>query len=212
MLPLVLPLIPFLGGPLVIWILRKYFGGKKIVVLGQRGVGKSTMVDYLEKGFLVVPVQTLATRKIHNIKIKIRDLKLTLRECVDLPGSQDSYIEWQKKFSEADFALYFVRADRVFSNDSRAIERAVIDMRHIKEWKDNVKKKIVIVGTFFDQVDSLYDIDDAKFTDYQSEFIDKLPALRALGGGDPSVKFVLGSMETKERTEKLVYRVFSEVR
>lgn len=190
--------------------------GKKLAVLGARGVGKTHLITFLSTGSMPSESkQTVAPEKTPQHRFQLRDLDLKLKETRDVAGGVTWYAEWKDIFDEADVVLYLLRADRLLAHDAEVEARVRDDLRHIGDWLDarTVRPTFFIIGTHCD-------LDSAFATlspDREGEYIDSfknLPTVKELvarGGGAKVVKVVLGSMKTDQGTEVLAYGLFKQV-
>ena len=215
------PLILLLGGLGGIGVLVNnwdeivtYFRGKKIAVLGERGVGKTHLLDFLATGSIPTDTkQTVGTEKVPPRRFKLEELKLTLKETVDISGAKVAYGEWKSLHDAADIVFYLIRADRLLAGDKATIERIEGDCKHIASWRTTDGKKaprLIIVGTHCDKDPAWKEITAETRGDYYDQVRDVDVIKRSVGrlGGESKVGVVFGSMETQASTELLVYELF----
>lgn len=196
--------------------------GKKIAVLGQRAVGKSSLLKcaFEEKDLedLEKYIQTLISKEVVRKHLKFDELDIRLKTTKDVSGSEEALLEWKTLFSESDIILYLVRTDKLFNNDNEHIERVTRDMEYLGEWmKDSQsKKQVFIVGNHW------YDDDDLKFMkliyksesgSYRDEFndLDIVKHMKRLAGGADKVKVALGCLKNYNLGIKLINEIFKQV-
>lgn len=190
--------------------------GKRVAVLGARGVGKTHLVNFLSTGSIPEEYkQTVAPDKASKRRFQLKDLDLKVKDSLDVPGDTAAYAEWKKQHDEADVVLYLLRADRLIARDSQVENRVKDDLKHIQEWLDARKERphFLIVGTHCDLDPGFADLSPDKVGQYVDDFR-KLPTvveLVARGGGAQRTKVVIGTMKTIPDTEALVYQVFMQV-
>jgi GTPase SAR1 family protein len=74
-----------------------YFKGKRIAILGERAVGKTTLATFLSSGSIPEKYeQTLETRTVNARRFQLNELDLKVRQTRDVSGSKDAYSEWKK--------------------------------------------------------------------------------------------------------------------
>ncbi len=193
-------------------IVRK-LTGKRIAILGERGVGKTTMYSFLCSGS--VPEGYELTEG-HGLIMKGRrfslsDLKLVVKDGRDVPGSSNSvkYLSlWKKTVEESDIVILMVRADKLAQNDRVCRELAVSDARHISEWRRS--QEVFLVGTHLDLMPNFDKIKD----DNAVEFVDQFRAHESVKElarilNIPPERLLLGSQRSRKHTQLLVTKMLS---
>lgn len=194
--------------------------GKKIAVLGERMVGKTTLIKFLTEGWLPKDYKgTIGEDPVKAKRYRLRDLDLKLKETRDVPGDTAKRVLWKKLFDESDIVLYLVRADRLLQNHSETQSRARRDIEHISRWlreaknEDRAPELVAIVGTFADKEPDFNAITEKTLADYQDRFarhsVVKQMALKCRGLGN--VIFAIGSLQNEDRARDLVYILFSQI-
>lgn len=191
--------------------------GKKLAVLGERRVGKTTLITFLTKGTIPEKyAQTVTPQKTESRRFKLKDLSLSIKALNDVPGSKDDYAQWQSVTDDADIVMYLLRIDKLMNGDKRTEARVEADMGQIGRWlQENPKDSpFFIIGTHCDLTKpDLTKLPEDQIGDYQDR-INKMPIIQKivqLGGGRKKVRVVLGSLKWKCETEKLVYHIFDQV-
>jgi signal recognition particle receptor subunit beta len=199
---------------LVEWIKDWWLGSKKVVVLGPRAAGKSTLVRFLLEGEL--PVEYLVTAKPERFegrKVSMGDIDLQVAPITDVPGDEQSHAEWERQFQEADVAAYLIDARKVWSGDSTYIKTIDGEMRHIGEWLEkriDKPPRFLLIATHCDLIAeyaTLASGDKSAFTDA----FWKNPVLRRLvhhGRGTKHVDCIAGSLSERTASEQLVGEIF----
>lgn len=191
----------------------RLFRGKKVAVLGKRGVGKSRLIEYLTNGTVHATEkykQTLAPVEAKGRKFDIRDLQLKLRETLEVPGSTDAYKVWKDLFDDSDLVFYLFRVDQIRKNDAEAVQRIVEDTKQIRQWIDEKKRDcptVIIIGTFCDQDPEYMEQTPSTIGNYQDRFM-KTDVIKTAVRYLNAEWWILGSMLNLESTEDLAYRVF----
>ena len=191
--------------------------GKRFAVLGERGVGKTVLINFLTKGTLSQGyIQTLDLEKTASNYFKLKDLKLGIKQSKDVPGDPDFYALWEDIVQNSDIVLYLMRSDKLMAGDKYTEERVKRDMGQIGAWlKENPKKfPLFIIGTHCDLTDpDLTKLPENK-KGYYEDKLRKMPTFQEIllrGGGGRKVRFVFGSLKSKDTTELLVYRIIDQV-
>lgn len=190
--------------------------GKRLAVLGARGVGKTNLVKFLTTGAIPSEYkQTVAPEKASSRRLSLKDLDLKVKKTLDLSGDKAAYAEWKELHDQADVVFYLLRADRLIAGDRDVEGRVRDDLRHISGWLDvrSPRPRFFIIGTHCDLDAEFQSTSAGKIGDYIDKFR-RLPIVSELvarAGGAQQAKIVLGSMKTVQDTEALVYQVFMQV-
>lgn len=167
MLPLILAgvalpaLAWFFGGDFI----KKNLKGKKIVIVGPRGAGKSTLYHFLQHGKISdVKMNPTQKDKICQPKaVKIGDVEIVMKDCYDTGGSLHYKDEWVRQIKGSDYVFFLFRLSDAFDasqaesskNFNLELNR-VVDALSEKESPLSSAKKIrlFIVGTHLDLLPS----------------------------------------------------------
>jgi len=193
-----------------------FLKGKRLAVLGARGVGKTHLITFLTNGSIPAQYkQTVAPEKTSARRFQMKDLDLNIKDSLDISGNKDAYGEWRKLHDQADVVFYLLRADRLIAGDAEVESRVRDDLRHIGEWLEARQSppRFFIIGTHCDFDADFAGLSMDKIGDYVDKFR-KLPIVSELiarGGGTQQTKVVLGSMKTVQATEDLTYQIFRQV-
>jgi len=209
------------GGGTATWVywdeILVSWEGKKVAVLGSRAVGKTCLIKFLSEGTIPESyVQTVASKKTKPRRFNLEDLDLKIKESLDVSGSKDAYALWKEIVSKADIVMYLMRADRLIAGDVDVEKRIKADLNHISEWMEerSPRPDLFLIGTHCDLDQEYNTLTEDKVGDYQDRF-SKLPIMRDLicrCGGKELSKIILGSLKTQDKTEKLVYYIFSQAK
>lgn len=191
--------------------------GKKISVLGERGVGKTVFLSFLHTGvFSNDYEQTLGVTKVKARSFELRDLKLHLKKGADVPGEADFYESFKKLYAESDFCIHLLHAGKIISNDKDARVRSLQDADNFREWKKQIGGKstppIYILITHADTISGF----DELTAKTRGQFEDKIRGSQIVSefckiAQIPASHVVVGSLKTQESMETAVYRLFKAV-
>lgn len=190
--------------------------GKRLAVLGARGVGKTHLLNFVTTGSLPTEYkQTVAPEKGSGRRFQLKDLDLKVKDTLDLSGDKAAYAEWKELHTNADVVFYLLRADRLIAGDRDVEARVRDDLKHIGKWLEarNPRPHFFIIGTHCDLDEEFRSTSADKIGDYYDKF-QQLPIIAELtghAGSRQQAKVALGSMKTVQGTEALVYDVFKQV-
>ena len=195
----------------------KVLKSKRLAVLGERVTGKTVLINFLTKGTLSKEyIQTTEPEKTEANDFKLEDLELKIMESVDVPGNDDFYPDWEDIAKKADIVLYLLRTHKLMEGDKRTEERVKRDIRQIGRWlkKKSQKYSLFIIGTHCDLLTpDLTKLPKNKIGDYEDK-LRGMPILQEIalhGGGGRKVRFLFGSLKSKDTTERLVSRLIDQV-
>lgn len=190
--------------------------GKRLAVLGARGVGKTHLIKFITSGSIPSEYkQTLAPEKASSRRFQLKELNLKIKDTLDVSGDKSAYAEWKELHDDADIVFYLLRADLLIAGDKDTEARVCEDLRHISSWLEarTDRPRFFIIGTHCDLDSQFAKVSAEKIGDYVDKFR-KLPIVSKLvawGGGAQQTKVVLGSMKTIQDTEILVHQTFIQV-
>lgn len=203
---------------------NKWWDGKSIAVLGGRGTGKTTLLNYFDtKKITTAYEQTDTKQRYSGMTVKMDGLTLKVKEGYDVSGSSMNHGTWREQIDGADVVFYIVDISRVIGqgkdqyyidntkNDIEAIAKEV-ENRRIKVDKSSnhkVKMHIIILATHADKCPEFH-------TDRQA-FEKKVARSQVIGtaeiefGGTDYCKVIIGSLKDTTEAEKLVKNILSSI-
>jgi len=187
--------------------------GKRIAVLGPRGVGKTHLLSYLSRGELPSQAtQTLAPEKVPARRFEIAEHDVPLKSTHDVSGDSSSYREWQRLLKKADITLYLVRFDLLSADDADHKKRVRADAGHIRDMVGE-STSVVIVGTHCDLDPRFKQLTPGNIGNYSDTFRrDPVVHEAALRIGKPErIHYALGSLKTLESAERLAADILKQV-
>jgi GTPase SAR1 family protein len=194
--------------PLIIaWVIFSIFGaagamvligaivGKKLVIIGATGVGKTTLHNYFREGIITKEYIVTHFDKVRGRKFQLRDLKLKIAEGYDVSGGDAFLPKWRELVNNGDIIIYVVDAHRLNSNDSDYIKTLDKQLLHVFKWIEEYKKNdnFFIVGTKSD-IDGIHPRDGQhEMIQYQHNIIG---LLKPHFGGFPlsAVRVLVGTL------------------
>lgn len=144
-----------------------FFVGRRIAILGQRGVGKTVLLRFLTESKAVTdytPTRGAEQRGSgHHVAGPQTD-NLYVKQTSDVSGDEMSVESWKAAFEAAShdkgLCLYLVNAKLIQSGDGEHIRRVREDAERIGEWIDALpgrrNPKLFIVATHIDHVEGWY--------------------------------------------------------
>lgn len=194
------------------WLLIS-FKGKRIAVVGARGVGKTHLLSYLSRGQLPSePAQTLVPEKMPARNLEIAGRDVPLKSTHDVSGDVSSYREWRRLLKKADITLYLVRFDLLATDDADHKKRVRDDAQHIRDMVD-ASKPVVIVGTHCDLDPRFGQVTLESIGTYSDAFRSN-PAVHevALRIGKPErIRYAFGSLKTLDSSKRLAAEILKQV-
>ena len=214
---------------------QKRLKGKRIAVLGERGVGKTHLWQLLTTGEIPQKLTPTVAAGIDSGKtLRVMELSLDVADCIDISGDKESYLFWRElvlgseaaerlgpvvlprsggkpPVRPADYVLYLLRADRVMQGDTSKNARIIRDAEHLGGWVRSCKSppRVLVVGTFGDQDPAFGRADDVARLAYVERFRRSDPVDRLIVecGGKGSVHVLVGSLVDRVEKGVLAYRI-----
>ncbi|QSV63916.1 MAG: hypothetical protein HEQ26_15320 [Dolichospermum sp. DL01] len=194
-----------------------FLTGKKLAVLGDKGTGKTTLLNYLIKK--VLSQGYYQTRYVHDTdeqRFYLNDKWISLKKSKDVGGDTSFHDEWEKLFKESDLIFYMVRSNLLINDDPETNNRVKDDLELIQGWRNkydsNNRKKLLIICTFCDLLDINELNRNLPRKIGSDELSNNFPILYKAGVG---MKVVLGSLfddNNNDNTRKLVELIFQETK
>ncbi len=185
--------------------IMNYFYGKRLAILGAKGTGKSTLVDFLTYGEFEDKKSGGKTsfRKTKSNVFKLNDLRFHIKEGIDITGSEDFVKDWKKNIIDSDYTFYMIDSSRVYNQDKEYI---TLIERHLSligthYTNTNRKDKVCIICVFCD-----------KIPDYENDSQNIVTILNAIlhkAFLHVDCHRFFGSLVTEKDKEELVYNVLN---
>jgi GTPase SAR1 family protein len=149
---------------------NRFLKGEKLVILGQRGTGKTTLLNFLIRQHNIHLLHKIleASSSPHNLK-KIQDIyeqttsKVKVKrglgffsiwssKTYDVGGSEDHHAIWESEAKDADVLIYLFRVD-LWKKDPDQLELSIEkDLLVFKKiFESRKEKKTFIIGTHIDK-------------------------------------------------------------
>ena len=194
-----------------------YFSGKKIVILGQRATGKTTLMHFLMHGEMVenpsatIGVETVSGKSLDALKFKVK-ISDTQK---DYPGCNGSYEIWKTAATEADILVYLFRIDE-WMLDTEKTEAAI--QGHINNIMQSTMKKNVplfLIGTHLDLLDKIEFTNSEEKNQFIAEIINE-PFFKGIQhsfiNDDRVAHISLGSLKDREGLSEMVNFILSHAK
>lgn len=147
-----------------------FFKGKKLVILGQRGTGKTTLLNFVVKQHNIAWVNKILAASLQSKNLKtVQDIyeqttsKVKVQRSLgffstwssktyDVGGSEDHHAIWESEAKNADVLVYLFRVD-LWKKDPEQLESSIEkDLLVFKKILDSRKEKSsFIIGTHIDK-------------------------------------------------------------
>lgn len=222
----VMPLFGALAAGILIkrnWkVIKRYFLGKDLVILGTKAVGKTTLHDFLRTGQITVSHKATRMRKVKGNTFQLGDLKLTIREGTDIGGSEDFVKQWKSLFQNCDMCFYLFHTNRAHGDEQNLLDMMSRHLGYIHKWRKELKKNLTkgsaqknipqlyVVGSFADKIPEFSELNESTVQDFE-ENIRKIikPALRE--ASVDAIDVFIGSLKDKESIENLVGQILLQI-
>lgn len=190
-----------------------FFKGKRVAIFGAIETGKTTLHKYLREGELVN--EHIATRRVKDViknRFKLKELELDIKPGTDISGQQDFVKEWKEIFRESDICIYMFDASKVYAGDEDHIEKINFHLTHIDKWRTEFKSMpyVILIGGFADKILEYKNSNKSNVQEFEQKIREKIKNACRQASVSPSDIFI-GSLETKESIEKLVYEVLLQI-
>ena len=223
---LAFPILPWLlavaaaGGGY--WVTRKIhrtfsesFKRKRLAILGERGVGKSTLFTYLStKAVPKEYEQNTGTKKVEGEEeFEIGDINFKMKKSSDVSGDEQAMLEWKKSVERSDLVFYLFRADRFKKGISSTVKRVKKDISHIASWmkaKDNPKsRRLYLIGTHCDKDKEYRSTSKSSIGTYYDNYksLDHFKSIKSVSNFGEGSVLLLGSMKDEKSIQKFVYTI-----
>lgn len=121
--------------------LTKKVSGKRLVILGPRKSGKTTLRVFLEQG--VIPKNYQPTKTTHHFDHEVRFGKLGLRlKGVDVSGDPSAYSVWRDELENTDLVCFLVSWPQLFEASTGQAARKAAKL--VGQWKGDTKALLIV--------------------------------------------------------------------
>lgn len=203
------------------WLVRKAAKNSGILrqdlaigVLGEVGVGKTTLLNLWAGRSADKTLPTIIPRKYADMKIEVDRRKFLLRGGYDVGGSLDARKSWKRAIRDG-YVIYLVDAGRLAARAGYPVSgrsadapgdvpRFLRDARLIAQWRDEFKPKnwhCVIGVTHRDEDPRYQSTPDAAH--YGDVIRDQLREVIAVLGGHSSVDVAVGSLVPTSQGDRM---------
>lgn len=216
-----LPVIVTIGVGVGAFLMGLFFGesildrikGKRIAVLGEREVGKTTLISYLLHGTLPAEyVQSMGAEKVNNGNgFQLKDCDLRVRDMADVAGGREEYSHWRNEVLKADYVFYLLRGDKPITKRAKADVQQVV--RWLEERATERPPQVVLIATYCDRDEAFLALGPHNFADYVERFArqPEVAELVSLLGGFRLTKVMVGSLKSTDYCAQLVTNIFKVI-
>lgn len=213
-----------------------FFLGKRITIIGARGVGKTTLLRYfnmlnMEALEIEMTRNAQKTRSSSiNLDIDGKNQNIFLKRTVDLPGSEEyrDNGKWKEAVENSDLVLYLIHAGALLkgidktnlrnqARNSKEIrqeteKRIEDDLQNLQSWlkeiKEGTKRNIptFVIGNHFDEIDENFN-DISKIENYEKEFNSN----KVISKYSKGMIKIIGSLKTRDTMKDILERIVNEV-
>ena len=183
---------------------KKNWDGKRIAILGNREVGKSTLFNFLQHQEIDSNrkyEQTRSARKIDRMEVKIDGASLKINTSYDVGGGASSHLTWLEQIKESDYIFYLLDANKVLNSDRAHISEIKKDMDAIqKAIVSDSSKKVFLIANKSD-LHQQYNTNG-----FEDKLISKpiISETRLNLGGTNRCKLIIGSLSSTSEAKNLV--------
>lgn len=190
------------------------YTGKKIAVLGARGVGKTSFFTFLEKGEISEQhEQTYCKQKKEGIFIKLDDKKIIFGSTYDVGGKD--YGSWLDLIQVSDIIVYMMDINRVLKKDTLYIMTVREDLSKIaeqireQEQKKGNKLNVILMLNHADEYQLYY----SSFMEFEKKTLHNalVNEVILMLGGTTKCQVIIGSLKTPDEAKKLVKQLIDKV-
>lgn len=192
----------------------KWWDGKSIAVLGGRGTGKTTLLNYFNTKKIATTYEQTDTKKRYSgMTVKVDGLTLKVKEGYDVGGSSMNHGTWREQIDNCDVVFYIVNISQVIgkNKNQQYIDNTLNDIRAIADNVSNRKEKmhIIILATHADKCPEFYK--DKQAFEKKVARSQVIETAEIAFGGTDYCKVIIGSLKDTTEAEKLVKNILSSI-
>jgi len=185
--------------------IKNRFLEQDLIVLGSKGVGKTTIHKFLREGTItIIHKATLGLMDVPSNIFKLGNLELKIKEGKDI-CSEVILREWNELFMECNICIYVFNVRKVIDDDKEHLELIDKHLEHIGQWNENESKDIYVFGLFLDKIKDLDIFSTNDIQDFK-ELINNKIRTSLLKAHLRSSKLIIGSMKDLKSAEFLIKR------
>lgn len=178
--------------------------GKRIAVLGGRGVGKTTLLHFLRTGKIQSSFEQTSIDDYKSFSFKVGNSELHVKGGHDIGGGHFQHSEWRKQIEESDIVFYLINIDKLLNKDTAYINDTKGDLNAIKDAIAEKKgKTAVFLIIIHADKQSDYSNNRQKFEEKVSRNNLIETAQIELGGSDHCIVRI-GSLKDEESANQLL--------
>ena len=190
---------------------------KRFTILGEKASGKTTLHYFLTHGEVYIGgyKEGSSGKKTPKYTLKMKDLKIIVKESEDIPGGKQYRDQWNLLVKEADVICYLIRGDKVYAENREyislikehiaQIQEAKEDKEHIAQMHDAKKgsQKLYLLITYLDTI--------PEYNEKAEVVKERISEILKTSAFKRDTKAIYGSLKTQETTELLVEQLIDNI-
>lgn len=192
----------------------KWWDRKTIAVLGGRGVGKTTLIQYFATQKISESHEQTFLTAYDDMTVKIGNLTLKIKGGCDVGGSANLRGKWREQIQETDIIFYIIDISRIIGDgkDPDYIKNTQQDILDIKDAINNRRDKqgnikVMILATHADKCPEFYS--DRSSLEQKVVKSQVVETAEIAFGGSKYCQVIIGSLKDTKEAEKLVKHILS---
>lgn len=184
--------------------LLKNLKGGSFCILGEKGVGKTVLHEFLSCGEITTkaPKMTITTKKTKKNILKLEDCEFEIKESKDINGSEDYRDLWEGLIKKSDYICYLVRGDKIYNNDNVYSKKVLEHVNHIFDFKPE-QKGLYILVSHLDKIEGYFN--DAATINEKINHELKTSIYKQ------GTKVIYGSLKDNSETKKIVTQLINHI-
>lgn len=185
----------------------RLFSGKKMIILGDNKVGKTTLHTFLRENRFIKNYEI--TSDLVNLppsSYRNGSTKFHMKKGIDISGDKIYTKYWQSLIKDSSFSIFIFNTYKAFNNESQEISYISEQLPIAAKIAQENNRKLFVFGNFTDKI---YNFDINRL-----DIKNKIRPILANSLDDADIKFdsvQFGSMDTQENLRESLNRIYSEI-